>query len=214
MDRTIRILLVEDNPGDARLIEEMLRETNIGFELKCAGRLSTAREEIQKDGFGIILLDLGLPDSQGLVTLEKLNEIRPEAPIIVLTGLADEETGIQAVKGGAQDYLIKGQVEKNLLIRSIKYAIERRKTEAEREELIAELKEALDRVNLLSGMLPICASCKKIRDDRGYWNQIESYITEHSKAIFSHCLCPECAEKTMTEIDEFRTRRKADGSQA
>jgi diguanylate cyclase (GGDEF)-like protein len=128
MRSTIRILLVEDNPDDALLIEKMLKKTNVRFELKCVELLSSAREQIQADGFDIILLDLGLPDSLGgVATITKLNEVRPEAPIIVLTGFADEDTGIQAVKEGAQDYLIKGQVESNLLIRSINYAIERKK---------------------------------------------------------------------------------------
>ncbi len=79
-----------------------------------------------------------------------------------------------------------------------------KQAEAERERLIAELKEALDKVKQLSGMLPICASCKKIRDDKGYWKQIESYISEHSEAIFSHGLCPGCAEKTMKEFKDFQ----------
>ena len=72
---------------------------------------------------------------------------------------------------------------------------ERRKTEAERENLIRELREALARIKTLSGMLPICASCKKIRDDKGYWSQIEEYISEHSDAAFTHGICPECMKK-------------------
>jgi hypothetical protein len=70
---------------------------------------------------------------------------------------------------------------------------ERKRSEAEREELIAELKEALGTVKILTGLLPICVACKKIRDDQGYWNQIEAYIRDHSDAEFSHCICPECA---------------------
>ena len=126
MDRKIKILLIEDNPGDARLIEVMLKEANVQYELECLDSLSSGMAKVKFDGYDIILLDLGLPDSHGLATLTKLNEIRPEAPVIVLTGLADEETGIKAVKEGAQDFLIKGQVDKNLLTRSIQYAIERK----------------------------------------------------------------------------------------
>ncbi|MDO8281900.1 MAG: ATP-binding protein [Thermodesulfovibrionia bacterium] len=125
MNEMIRILLIEDNPGDARLIEEMLKESGIEFKLECVTSLSSGIDEVRLDGFSVILLDLGLPDSQGLITLTKLNDIRPEAPVIVLTGLADEATGMQAIKEGAQDFLVKGQVDHNLLSRSIKYAIER-----------------------------------------------------------------------------------------
>jgi len=126
VDRTIKILLIEDNPGDARLIEEMLKEANVRYELEGLDSLSSGIAKVKLDGYDIILLDLDLPDSHGLATLTKLNEIKPEAPIIVLTGLADEETGINAVKEGAQDYLVKGQVDKNLLTRSIRYGIERK----------------------------------------------------------------------------------------
>jgi two-component system, chemotaxis family, CheB/CheR fusion protein len=81
---------------------------------------------------------------------------------------------------------------------------ELKQAEAEREKLISELKEALANVKQLSGMLPICSSCKKIRDDKGYWSQIESYITNHSEALFSHGYCPECAEKVMKELEAFK----------
>ena len=77
---------------------------------------------------------------------------------------------------------------------------ERKHAEQERERLILELKEALSHVKILKGLLPICASCKKVRDDKGYWNQIESYIREHSEAEFSHGLCPECAERLYPQI--------------
>ena len=75
-----------------------------------------------------------------------------------------------------------------------------------KEELISELKSALDEVKTLSGFLPICATCKKIRDDKGYWNQIEGYIQEHSDAQFSHGICPECAEKMYGDQDWYQKR--------
>ena len=84
---------------------------------------------------------------------------------------------------------------------------ELKQAETEREKLITELTEAMAGVKQLSGMLPICASCKKIRDDKGYWSQIESYITNHSEALFSHGYCPECAEKAMKEIEEFNKKK-------
>jgi PAS domain S-box-containing protein len=80
----------------------------------------------------------------------------------------------------------------------------RKRIEAEREKLIDELRAALDKVKQLSGLLPICASCKKIRDDNGYWNQIEAYIQEHSEAEFSHGICPDCARKLYPEIFQKR----------
>jgi hypothetical protein len=84
----------------------------------------------------------------------------------------------------------------------IKFEMEyRKRAEIEKDKLIVELKDALDTVKTLSGLLPICASCKNIRDDSGYWNQIETYIQEHSEAEFSHSICPDCAKKLYPDID-------------
>ncbi|MBI5376919.1 MAG: response regulator [Candidatus Schekmanbacteria bacterium] len=83
---------------------------------------------------------------------------------------------------------------------------DRRRLEEEREKLILELQDALAKVKTLSGMLPICSSCKKIRDDKGYWNQIESYISENSDVLFSHSLCPDCAEKMLEEIKQMKLK--------
>ncbi len=106
------------------------------------------------------------------------------------------------MKLGAQDYLIKGEVTASLLSRAIRYAIQHKQIEGEKAQLILQLQAALSKVKLLSGLLPICSSCKKIRDDKGYWNQIESYIHEHSEAEFSHGICPECMKKLYPDVDD------------
>ncbi|MBC8264007.1 MAG: PAS domain S-box protein [Anaerolineales bacterium] len=130
-DKHIRALLIEDNPGDARLIREMLKEAGAAqFELACADRLSTGLERLAERDIDVVLLDLGLPDSQGLDTLGRVLAEPPGAPVIVvLTGLDDEALAIQAVRVGAQDYLVKGQVDGNLLGRAMRYAIERQRAE-------------------------------------------------------------------------------------
>jgi len=84
----------------------------------------------------------------------------------------------------------------------------RKKAEEEREQIILELKDALASIKQLSGMLPICAGCKKIRDDKGYWNRIETYISEHSEVLFSHGLCPDCAKKAYEELDELKKKNR------
>ena len=93
------------------------------------------------------------------------------------------------------------------LIGAILDITERKNAEAQKEELILELREALDKVKLLSGFLPICASCKNIRDDQGYWNQIETYIHEHSEVEFSHSICPKCAQKIYPELTIYPTKK-------
>jgi DNA-binding response OmpR family regulator len=129
-NKPTRLLLVEDNPGDARLLREALREVkNTQFELVNVERLSQALERLVEKRFDIILLDLSLPDGKGLDTIVRAHEQAPGVPIVVLTGLDDEEMAIKALRQGAGDYLIKGQVDGNLLVRGIRYAIERKETE-------------------------------------------------------------------------------------
>lgn len=125
-NKIIKTLLVEDNPGDARLVKEALIDAqDAQFELVHFDRLKPALEELKKKTFDIILLDLSLPDETGLKTLYRAHTEAPNVPIVVLTGLSDHELALKALQEGAQDYLVKGQVESDLLSRSIRYAIER-----------------------------------------------------------------------------------------
>ena len=131
-DKQFKVLLIEDNPGDVRLIREMLAEAGGAlYDLECADRLQTGLERLAEGGIDVILLDLGLPDSQGLDTLGRVlaESLAAPAVIVVLTGLDDEALAVQAVGAGAQDYLVKGQVEGNLLVRALRYAIERQRME-------------------------------------------------------------------------------------
>ena len=127
-------------------------------------------------------------------TFLSLKAQAPRLPIVVLSGLEDEEFAVKAVQEGAQDYLVKSQVNGPLLVRSLRYAIERKRIEAERDRLILELQGALARVKLLSGMLPICAWCKKVRDDQNYWQEVECYVASHCEAQFTHGICPACMQ--------------------
>lgn len=130
MEPLISILLVEDNPGDVRLLQHMMRGvTPPGVEFTCAERIADALERCNQTHFDVILLDLSLPDSTGLESFLTLQARIPSVPIVVLTGFADEELAIRAVRQGAQDYLVKGQVDQNLLVRAIRYAIERKQVE-------------------------------------------------------------------------------------
>jgi PAS domain S-box-containing protein len=120
---------VEDNPGDAIIIQEMLKEIyDNQFDLHRFQRVDEGLKHLNED-FDIMLLDLNLPDSQGIETFNTMNNHAPELPIIILTGLIDEELAINIVSEGAQDYLVKGQIDKQLLSRSIKYSIERKHIE-------------------------------------------------------------------------------------
>lgn len=199
MDKqTFKVLLIEDDPDDVFLLKGMIdeaQEEGAAFEIETADRLSAGLERLAQGGIDIILLDLGLPDSMGIETLRTARSHAPGITIVVLTGHVDSHVGLEALQEGAQDYQVKGLVNGPLLVRSMRYSLERKRLEQEKESLIEELKTALAKVKALSGMLPICASCKKVRDDAGYWHQIESYISEHSETEFSHGVCPDCLMK-------------------
>jgi len=130
----LRILLIEDNPGDARLIKELFAEVDgAPFDLEHVDCLSKGLARLAQGNIDVILLDLSLPDSQGLDSLGKINALASKVPVVVLSGLSDETLAISAVHQGAQDYLVKGDVEHNLLVRSIHYAMERQRM---RQELL------------------------------------------------------------------------------
>jgi len=127
----IRVLMVEDNPGDARLIFEMLRDVSADdFALERVDRLEPALKRLGQTGVDVVLLDLELPDSVGLETLERARRGTTTEPIVVISGLDDEQVALAAVRAGAQDYLVKGRIEGQLLARVIRYAIERKRAEA------------------------------------------------------------------------------------
>jgi signal transduction histidine kinase/DNA-binding response OmpR family regulator len=131
-DQPIHLLLVEDSPTDALFLQEALAQVpSAQFRLTHRERLAEALDHLSQEPCDVILLDLGLPDSQGLGTLVKLLEQTPRTPIVVLTGLEDEALGVQLIQAGAQDYLVKGQVSSSLLLRSVRYAIERKQVQVE-----------------------------------------------------------------------------------
>ncbi|MGE5352133.1 MAG: PAS domain S-box protein [Acidobacteriota bacterium] len=122
-----KILMIEDSRSFAQLILEMIEEAR-GAEITLdhAFRLSNGLELLRSGRYDIILLDLTLPDSMGLDTLKKVKDAFPDLPVVVMTNLDDEETATKAIQAGAQDYLVKGDFDTNLLVRSLKYAIERK----------------------------------------------------------------------------------------
>src|ERR1700678_4762491 len=146
------VLLVEDDDGDALLVEELLREVDAPVVLLRARSLGQATTMVSRAV--CVLLDRGLPDSRGLQGLRQLLRVEPEAAIVVLTGEANEHLGEQAVRAGAQDYLVKGEVAGHMLHRVIRYAVERRRAEEAQRELQAAQIHAQENARLERGLLP------------------------------------------------------------
>jgi DNA-binding NarL/FixJ family response regulator len=154
ISKMIKILLIEDNPGDAELIRVMLLMTP-GFTVQpeVEEDLSSGLERLGNEQFDLVLLDLGLPDSQGMETLIRVGSDAPGIPIVVLTGIADEGLGSELIRRGAQDYLVKGRLDNDLLIRSLRYAMERNRLQLELDRARLQEHEERESVHLrrLSG---------------------------------------------------------------
>jgi len=143
MSAKLHVLIVEDNPADADLMRDALPEKGvIQFHSESVPLLSDALARLKTGGIDLIMTDLGLPDSQGLATFRELHQAAPDLAIIVLTASDDQEMAVTAVREGAQDFLVKGQISGNLLVRAVRYAIERKLTEE-------TLKKSVDKYQLL-----------------------------------------------------------------
>jgi two-component system cell cycle response regulator len=150
-DKPIKVLLIEDSPADARLIREMFSESRrVSFDLVWADLVATGLNYLATDSFDVVLLDLHLPDTYGLITLGRVQATDPSIPVVVLTSFNDEARAVSAIQEGAQGYLVKGQVDGKLLVRSLLQAIEQKrirvklqKTCDELEGKVKELKAAL-----------------------------------------------------------------------
>ncbi len=137
-----RLLLVEDNPADAILLKYMLAEEAADqFEVVHVGLIAEAVENLRSESFGAVLLDLSLPDSHGIETVAQVNSIAPHLPIVVMTGLDDEATAIEAVRQGSQDFLLKGHVDGGLLRRALRYAMERKQLDQQLKTLNETLEQ-------------------------------------------------------------------------
>jgi len=140
MNSTVNILLVEDSPSDAELLQETLHSVGGGpFAFTWVESLGEALDVLRRDAFDVLLLDLSLPDSHGAETFIRAREATPWLPIVVLTGVSDEGIGLEAMRHGIQDYLVKGHADGHQLARAIRYAIERKRVEQERERLLDEV---------------------------------------------------------------------------
>jgi serine phosphatase RsbU (regulator of sigma subunit) len=152
LDSTVRVLLVEDDDGDALIVEELLQEAGADIALRRARSFTEAKQLVRD--VSCVLLDLGLPDSQGLQALGWLTEHEPGVAVVVLTGVHDEHLGAEAVRSGAQDYLFKGEVAAGGLHRVIKYAMERMRAEQAQRELHTARIYAAENARLERGLLP------------------------------------------------------------
>jgi DNA-binding NarL/FixJ family response regulator len=181
-EKAVKVLLIEDNPGDAELIREMLLITP-GFTVQpeVEEDLSSGLERLRHEQFDLILLDLGLPDSQGLETLIRVDSDAPGVPVVVLTGTADEGLGSELIRRGAQDYLVKGRLDNDLLIRSLRHAMERNSLRLELNR--ARLQEHEERELLHLGRLSGSSSSPTISHLYGELSLREGFADSFAGAV-------------------------------
>jgi AmiR/NasT family two-component response regulator len=192
-----RVLIVEDDSLVSKLIQGLLEKMWYVVVGRAVSGLQ-AIEMTQSTQPDVVLMDIELPDMDGIEATRHINESCP-TPVVVLTAYDTPELVERASAAGVGAYLVKPP-NADEIERAITIAMARFDDLMELRRLNAELQDTLAKIKTLSGLLPICYSCKKIRDDEGYWHRLEVYIRDHSKADFSHGLCPECAKKLYPEF--------------
>jgi len=204
-----KILIVEDEGVVALQIKSVLE--NLGYEV--IDILSSGEETLAKIKQlcpDLVLMDIRLDgEINGIEATRRLRN-QHNLPVIYLTAHMEESTIADAKATEPYGYILKPFSVNDLRI-TVEMALYKHSMDMEKEKLTKELQAALANVKLLSGMLPICSSCKKIRDDKGYWEQMEAYISDHSEAEFSHGLCPDCEKKAYEELKTFLDEEKRKG---
>ena len=209
MAHRFKILVTDDDPDILELNSTILRK--VGYEVYEASTAKETLEMVRTHRPDLIILDVILPDMRG-TRLCRMIKDDPDlrGPFIILMSGVQISSNNQA-KGlnvGADGYLVKPVSRKEFIARV--QAMERIKqaedalmeTKKEQEATIEKLQKALEEIKTLRGLIPICAWCKKIRDDEGYWDELEVYLSKHSEAVFSHGLCPECSKAMKKKIEE------------
>ncbi len=218
-----KILVTDDDPDILEINATILR--NAGYEIYEASTGAECLDMVRQHRPDLVLLDVVLPDMTGFDVCKGIKE-DPELQrpfVILMSGIqVSSDHQAEGLSVGADGYLVKPMSKKEFVARiqameRIKRAEDRLfQTQKEQASVIEELRRAMEEIKTLRGLIPICAWCKRIRDDEGYWDQLEVYLSKHSEAVFSHGLCPDCSRiekerlKARTSQAELksRTRRK------
>jgi CheY-like chemotaxis protein len=205
----VKILIVDDEPIVRRLLETSLAEW--GYEVISASGGQEAWAILQREEApSLAILDWTMPDMDGLQVCRKVRTLaRSRKPyLIFVTAKARTQDIVTGLESGADDYIVKPFNREELRAR-VRVGFRMLELQAALADRVQELEEALARVKQLQGLLPICSYCKKVRDDRNYWQQVETYIEGHSDAQFTHGICPECREKYVEpELERLRQVRR------
>lgn len=193
------VLIVDDVEENVEILYSILKDQGLRFAV--ALNVQQLHESLERELPDLILLDVMLPDGNGFEVAEGLKHNNPDKsiPIIFITARAHMQDKLEGFRVGGVDYITKPFEDLEVLAR-VSTHIELQSIRKEQSRLISELQAALAEVKQLRGIIPICANCKKMRDDKGYWMQVEHYLREHSDAEFSHSLCPDCLHELYPDL--------------
>ena len=198
MDKA-KILIVDDTPANIETLNETLENE---FDIYFATDGNDALQKVHLLGPDLILLDIMMPVMDGFEVCRRLkeNEQFRDIPVIFITALDQPEDESKGLVLGAADYVTK-PFNPDLVLLRVRNHLKLKNQRDTLELRTLELEKVLSEIKVLQGIIPICAYCKNIRDDQGYWNQVEKYVSDHSEAKFSHGICPACFENEMKELE-------------
>lgn len=196
-NQEIRVLIAEDDAMVARLVRSELESVGlivIGHAIDGRQAVDLTLELLPD----VVVMDITMPELDGIAAASAIQMGRP-TPVVILSAHDETDFLIKATAAGVGAFVIKPP-QANELERAITIAVARHDDLMELQRLNEKLEQALAEIKTLKGLLPICCSCKKIRDEQGYWSEVESYIMSHSDATFTHSYCPKCLHKYFPEI--------------
>lgn len=201
----MRILVADDDSISRRILQGMLEDW--GYSVRVCADGAVAWELLQRpDAPSLIILDWMMPHLDGLQVCQKVRAIPTSCPtyIMLVTSKGQNTDIVTGLQAGADDYVAKPFDREELRAR-VQVGVRVVELQQRLAERVRELETALAQVKHLNGLLPICAYCKKIRNDQNYWQQVESYVAEHSEAQFSHGICPDCYDSVVkTELSHLK----------
>jgi len=205
----MNILIAEDDATSRRMLEATL--ISWGYEVAVMLDGEQAWEKLQaEDAPSLAILDIMMPGMDGLEICRRIRQRSVSIPpyIILLTSMRNKEDVVFGIRAGANDYLTKPFHYDELKVR-IGVGMQMIELQRALTQRVKELEEALSQVKQLQGIVPLCSYCKMIRDDKNYWQQVESYIAEHTEAQFSHSVCPDCYIKVVEpQLDKIKQSKR------